>query len=56
MNNQCAQCGTTKTLRVVNVQADGQNVFACQDHAAQLAAPADDVLAALAWYQSQPRR
>ncbi|MFI1938494.1 hypothetical protein ACH44C_15140 [Streptomyces purpureus] len=48
----CERCGATDTLRVVAVR-DGRDVLACRGHAAALAAEPSDVLAALAWYQSQ---
>ncbi|MHC3392107.1 hypothetical protein ACLQ2E_21970 [Streptomyces lavendulocolor] len=55
MTAQCAHCGSGEHVRVVAVR-EGQDVWACRAHARTLAAPADDTLAALAWYQSQRRR
>lgn len=54
MSAACAACGSTQHLRVVAVR-DGKDVWACHEHAADLAAPFDDTLAALAWYQSRRR-
>ncbi|MEU0668952.1 hypothetical protein ABZ508_23620 [Streptomyces lavendulocolor] len=48
----CASCGSARELRVVAVR-DGEDVLACPGHAALLAAPFDDRLSALAWYQSR---
>ncbi|MER7110633.1 hypothetical protein [Streptomyces sp. NPDC000229] len=54
MSAGCASCGSTQELRVVAV-GDGRDVRACPEHAALLAAPLDDALSALAWYQSRRR-
>ncbi|MEU0667203.1 hypothetical protein ABZ508_02500 [Streptomyces lavendulocolor] len=55
MTALCAHCGSGEHVRVVAVR-EGQDVWACRAHARKLAAPADDTLAALAWYQSERRR
>ncbi|MGI5479942.1 hypothetical protein [Streptomyces lavendofoliae] len=50
----CARCGSRAHLRVVAAR-DSLDVLACRAHARKLAAPVDDELAALAYYQSQRR-
>ncbi|GAA2502616.1 hypothetical protein [Streptomyces gobitricini] len=54
MTAQCAHCGSGEQLRIVAVR-DGEDVWACRAHARKLAAPFDDELAALAYYQSKRR-
>ncbi|QGV78587.1 hypothetical protein [Streptomyces ficellus] len=54
VTRQCALCGSGERLRVVAVRG-GMDVLACPTHAPGLAAPLDDNLSALAWYQSKRR-
>ncbi|MGA5100818.1 hypothetical protein ACPCAC_26065 [Streptomyces lavendulocolor] len=54
MSAACAHCGSREDVRVVAVR-NGQDVWACRTHARRLAAPVDDELAALAYYQSRRR-
>ncbi|GAA2446134.1 hypothetical protein [Streptomyces lavendulocolor] len=55
MSAACAHCGSREYIRIVAVR-EGQDVWACRAHARKLAAPVDDQLAALAYFQSQRRR
>ncbi|MFG3505292.1 hypothetical protein ACGF5F_07210 [Streptomyces sp. NPDC047821] len=52
MSARCAHCGSGEHVLVVAVR-EGQDVWACRAHARELAAPVDDELAALAYYQSR---
>ncbi|MFV0130089.1 hypothetical protein ACLGI4_20685 [Streptomyces sp. HMX112] len=54
MSDTCAECGSRSALRPVAVR-DGKDVLACPAHAAKLAGPVDDTLAAIAWYQHRRR-